>query len=104
MTKIGILRESSLHASLKDLYTTEKFSSEITVQGFVIDLFDGDQIIEIQTGNFSNLRKKLQVLLETHRMLIVYPIAVEKYIIRHSSDGKVLSRRKSPAHATRFDL
>ena len=104
MNGIGVYRESSLHAALKDMYGSANYRTEVSVSGFIVDLFDENQVVEIQTGNFSNLRNKLQILLETYRMLIVYPITVEKYIVRLSSDRKILSRRKSPVRGSKFDL
>lgn len=104
MSNIGVYRESSLHASLKQLYAGEEYVSEVKVNGFVVDLFNGESIIEVQTGNFSHLRRKLSALLDHYRILIVYPIAVEKYIARVSIDGEIISSRKSPSRGSKFDI
>ena len=42
--------------------------------GYVIDLVRADgELVEIQTGGFSPLRRKLDALLDRHRMRIVHP-------------------------------
>jgi hypothetical protein len=104
MSNIGVYRESSLHASIKKIYALGDFASEVSVDGFIVDLFNFRQIIEVQTGNFSHIRGKIQKLLESYKVLIVYPIAIEKYIVRQSILGKQLSRRKSPARGNKYDI
>lgn len=94
---IGTLQENSLHAGLKALYVQPGDSIEAKVDGFIIDIVRGDLLIEIQTRNFSAIKNKLVRLLENYQVRLVYPIAREKWIVRQDMDGKVLSRRKSPA-------
>lgn len=93
---IGTLREQGLHAALKlhlgqpgDLY-------EQAVDGYQIDILRGPLLIEIQTGNFSALRRKLNELLPAHPVLLVHPIAAQKWIVRQDKQGRTLARRKSP--------
>lgn len=93
---IGTLRESQLHAALKQYYARPGDALELPVAGFVADIVRGDLVIEIQTANFSPLRRKLPRLLQTHRLRLVHPIAVEKWIVRTDAAGRALSRRKSP--------
>lgn len=95
-TSIGSINESSLHKELKLHYAKKGFIPEEKVLGFVVDLKKDDKIIEIQTGNFSSLRKKLNLLLPEHQICVVYPIALEKWIVRLSEEGEVLSKRRSP--------
>lgn len=92
---IGILGESSLHASLKAWYARPGDSLETLVDGFVIDIVGDDRLVEIQTGNFTAIRPKLERLLAGHRLLLVHPIARERWIVRTTADGEVLGRRKS---------
>ncbi|MDW8324990.1 MAG: hypothetical protein RMK99_00365 [Anaerolineales bacterium] len=96
MPHIGTLRESHLHAALKQYYAQPGDIFESPVAGFVADIVRGDLVIEIQTANFSPLKRKLPQLLQTHRLRLVHPIAVEKWIVRTDAAGRVLSRRKSP--------
>jgi hypothetical protein len=42
------------------------------------------------------MKRKLLRLVETHRLRLIYPIAVEKWIVRMGEDGEVLGRRRSP--------
>jgi hypothetical protein len=93
------MQESSLHASLKDWYSKPGDLVEEAIDGFLIDIVHGHQMIEIQTRNFSALKHKLSILLDRHPVRLVHPIAREKWIIRISAnDEELLSRRKSPRH------
>lgn len=102
---IGILAERSLHAALKKWYARPGDLTEVPLEGFHIDLVRGDLLIEIQTRNFYALRRKLPKLLETHRLRLVHPIAVDKWLVRVAADGVTeLSRRRSPKHGTFEDI
>jgi hypothetical protein len=92
----GTLNERPLHAALKRHFHQPGDAIEAHVDGFHIDLLRGDLLIEIQTGNFTALRRKLVRLLATHRVQVVVPLAAEKWIVRMGEDGTVVSRRKSP--------
>ena len=78
---------------------------EVLVDGFVIDIVRGKTLIEIQTRNFSAIKRKLQYLVEKYPVRLVYPISSEKWIIR---EGGLLEggtrRRKSPRRAEVVDL
>lgn len=94
---IGILQETSLHADLKDWYAQPNDRLEVPVDGFVVDIVRGELLIEIQTGNFSALKTKLNSLVQHHPTHLVFPIAQDKWIVRIDSDGKTeVGRRKSP--------
>jgi hypothetical protein len=94
---IGTLSEKSLHAAIKTWYAQPGDAVEVSVDGYVVDIVRGEQLIEIQTGNFSNMRHKLLTLVEHHPVRLVYPIAREKWIVRIEADGHTqISRRKSP--------
>lgn len=94
---IGQLRESSLHAALKDHFVQDGDLVEHEIEGYVIDIVRGDTLIEIQTSTFHALRKKLPALLETYQIQLIYPVAVNKWIVRlDEATGEVLNRRKSP--------
>jgi hypothetical protein len=93
---IGTLREQQLHAGLKLWLAEPGDRFEQVIGGYHIDIQRGDLLIEIQTGKFSALRRKLSRLLEDHRVLLVYPIPESKWIVRQTKREKQLSRRKSP--------
>lgn len=96
---IGTLRERSLHAALKDWAACPGDELEIALDGYVIDILRGDQIIEIQTGNFTHIKDKLKVLLEHYKVLLIYPLAQAKWIVRQNANGEIVGRRKSPKRA-----
>lgn len=94
---IGVLREKSLHASVKTWYARPQDRLETPVHGYVIDIVrDDDLLVEIQTRSFAPLKRKLRKLTLTHRVRLVHPIAVEKWILKISEHGEELGRRKSP--------
>lgn len=94
---IGMLREKSLHASVKTWYARPEDRLETPVNGYVIDIVrDDDLLVEIQTRSFAPLKTKLCKLTVTHRVRLVHPIAVEKWILKISEHGEELGRRKSP--------
>jgi hypothetical protein len=56
---IGTLAEKSLHAKLKWLFANDGDLFEQAVDGYVIDVVKADRLVEIQTGNFGGMKKKL---------------------------------------------
>ncbi len=95
--KIGTLNEKPLHAALKKWYARPGDQLEVSVDGFVVDVVRDDLLIEIQTANFSAIKRKLIKLTANHPVRLVYPIAREKWIVKLAKDGNgQLSRRKSP--------
>lgn len=101
---IGERNEGSLHAALKQWYALPGDRLETKVDGFVVDIVRDDLLIEIQTGNFSALKRKLDHLLPKYRVLVSYPVAERKWITRLSNDAVTLSRRKSPKAGNVYDL
>ena len=94
---IGTLNEMSLHAALKTWYRQPGDELEVRVNGYVIDIVRGDQLVEIQTRNFSALKEKLTKLTSHFQVRLVHPIPREKWILRIGADGhKRMGRRKSP--------
>ncbi len=100
MTKrpvIGTLQERSLHATLKELYTTGDSRTEVSVDGFVVDVVRNGVLIEIQTRNFAAIKNKLRALLKDYQVRLVYPLPKKKWIVKETPNGsKQLSRRTSP--------
>lgn len=104
-TGIGVLNEKPLHASLKAWYAEPGDRFEVSVDGFVIDIVRGDQLLEIQTGGFTSIRSKLASLVRSRRLRLVYPIAQEKWIVRLAKeDGKPAARRRSPRRGRLEDV
>ena len=101
---IGTLNEGTLHAQLKEWYAEDGDLFEQPVDGYVIDLVRGDLLVEVQTGGFSPLRRKLDRLLDSHRVVLVAPIALRRRIMKMGEDGEVLSARRSPKHGRFEDI
>lgn len=104
MTTIGSLNEKPLHAALKEWYRREDDQVEVPMEGFVVDLVHDGLLIEIQTSGFSSMRKKLDRLLDSHSMQLVYPVAAEKWIVKLDEDGGEVSRRRSPKRGIAADV
>jgi len=89
--------EKNLHMALKQWYSRPGDLLEVNMEGHIIDILRGDQIIEIQTSNFSAIKPKLKFFLNRHSVRLVYPISEKKWIVHTDSTNKTLpSRRKSP--------
>jgi hypothetical protein len=102
-SKIGTLNEKPLHETLKRWYAQPGDLFEVPVDGFVADIMRGDLLIEIQTRNFSAIKRKLETLLIDHSVRLVYPIPREKWITRlklAENGNSQVSRRRSPKHGT----
>jgi len=94
---IGTLGEKTLHTELKAFFEPDRSAHEIRVGPYVADIVGEDGIIEIQTGNFDRLRKKLTAFLEAAPVTVVYPITHFKWLLWvEPESGSVTSRRKSP--------
>lgn len=99
---IGILSEKPLHATLKWWLDDNPDHHEVTLPcGRVADVYDGERVYEIQTGNFSALRKKLETLLPAYPVTVVHPIPRRKYLTWIDPDtGETAPPRKSPKIGT----
>jgi hypothetical protein len=99
-------REGSLHAALKARYAAAIADSlvEAAVDGFVVDVVGVEELVEVQTGSFGSARRKLERLAASHRVALVFPIAIEKWLVRVDGDGVILGRRRSPKRGLVFDL
>lgn len=109
-SRIGLAKERSLHAAIKEWYAQPGDVFEAGVDGYVIDLLrplgpDGQKLlIEIQTRNFTAIGPKLRALVSRYPVRLVYPIPRLKTIIRITAEGEVSSRRRSPKTGTVLDL
>lgn len=78
---IGTLAEKTVHAVLKLSCAPDPALHEIPIAGSIADIFTGEEIIEIQTGGFHPLKKKLEKFLPLMPVTIVYPIPLHKWVI-----------------------
>ena len=102
-TGININNEKSLHSSIKQWYAVPGDRLEVKVDKYIIDLVREDSLIEIQTRNFSAIGNKLRALVKYNKVMLVHPIAIEKYIVTTEGSERV-SIRKSPKKGKLVDL
>jgi hypothetical protein len=99
------MTEYSLHSEIKRWYMGSGDELEVKVEDFIVDVIRGDLLVEIQTGNFSAIKKKLTELLRNNNQVrLVYPIAKLKWIVHVSRSGEFVRRRKSPKKGKLTDL
>jgi hypothetical protein len=101
---LSTYREGSLHAALKELYAGPSGRTEETVDGYVVDVVRDDELVEIQTASFASAARKLRRLVADHRVALVHPIAVERWLLRVDADGAVVDRRRSPKRGRPIDV
>lgn len=95
--RIGSLNEKPLHAALKKWIAGPNDQFEVSVDGFVIDVVQGELLVEIQTKSFASLKRKLLTLTADRKVRLIHPIAQEKWIVKLPvEEGGKGSRRKSP--------
>ena len=96
-TTIGLLNEHPLHASLKHWYARPGDRLEARLDGYIVDILRDNQVIEIQTGNFAAIRRKVRALSRHYGVTLVYPVARERWILTLPTTVHDLpARRKSP--------
>lgn len=94
---IGTYGEKTVHAILKNYYEPNEDKHEIPIDRYVADIYTGEEIIEIQTGQFNRMREKLKAFLPLYPVTIVYPIPREKWVIWIDEEtGDLSKKRKSP--------
>jgi hypothetical protein len=103
-SSFSMLNEKALHSGIKAWYARPGDQFEAPVDGFIIDIVRDDLLVEIQTGNFSAIRRKLTRLADLHPVRLVYPIAREKWIVKDGAAIGKPSRRKSPKRGRLEDL
>ena len=95
----------SLHHSLKQHYCGKAIDTEVEVAGYRVDAVRRGTLIEVQTGNFASIRDKLRALVKDHKVLLVYPVASTKYLVKIDPDThEPISRRRSPKRGAARDV
>ncbi|MBX3413475.1 MAG: hypothetical protein KF708_12365 [Pirellulales bacterium] len=96
--------EYSLHRQLKSLYAGDA-QTEVRLGSFRIDAVVDGELIEIQHGSLSAIRRKVAKLLEEHQVRVVKPIVAAKLLLKSKrAGGRVTSTRWSPKRGTLVDL
>ena len=100
---IGTLSEKRVHAVVKTYILPKKQFHEIAIDGYFADIMYEGEIIEIQTANFNNLRRKLDVFLKNYDVTIVYPIPATKWLMWvDEKTGEISKKRKSPKQGSYY--
>jgi hypothetical protein len=101
---IGTENESSLHRALKFRYAAQG-ETEAARAGYVCDAIAPDgEAVEIQTGSFGALKRKIPALAEKGMVRLIYPIIVNKTLELYDTGGNLLSRKKSPRKGSLWDV
>ena len=82
------MNEHSLRSAIKNWYSLPNDEIEVNIGGFVVDVTRGNLLIEIQTKNFSAIKKKLEKMAMEHRVRLVYAFR------RDTQQKKVSEERK----------
>lgn len=102
---IETLNENSLHNKLKHIYCPCDAKQECAIGKYVCDILCNDnKIIEIQTCNFRNMKKKLEELTKNYVIEIIYPISVNTYIRTLDNEKKEKRIHLSPLHGSIFQI
>ncbi|MCL2410432.1 MAG: hypothetical protein FWC97_02200 [Treponema sp.] len=102
---IGIKNESSLHRTLKFQYVGKEGKTEAQIGEFVADgISSGGEVIEVQTGSFAPLVKKVKKFSKAGKVRIVHPVAVTKILEVYDEDGVLISKRKSPKKGSIWNI
>ncbi len=77
----GTLQEKTLHAVMKQYYVPNEDYHEVPINGYIADIYTGEEIIEIQNANFGHMRDKLAAFLPEYQVYLVYPFPHKRWII-----------------------
>ncbi|MCI8332254.1 MAG: hypothetical protein HFE78_05465 [Clostridiales bacterium] len=102
---MGTYQEKTLHSVLKYYYEPEIDYHEVKLGRYIADIMKNHEIIEVQTGSFTPLKRKLSFFLPDYPVTIVYPIAHIKWILWVDPvTGEVTKKRKSPKEGSPYSL
>lgn len=100
----GTLNEKTVHAMMKQYYLPNEDFHEVPINGYIADIYTGEEIIEIQNGNFGHMRDKLESFLPEYEVYIVYPFPHIKWICWINPEtGELIEKRKSPKKGSIYD-
>lgn len=102
---IGTQSEKTLHAILKRYFEPNETKHEIKMCGYIADIADDGEIIEIQTKELYRLAPKISAFLAENRVTVVYPIIVKKQLFWLDTEtGECKFLRKSSKCGKSIDL
>lgn len=101
---IGTLSERTLHRFVKHWIQPNTLYHEQKLKSYIVDIFDGSSITEIQTKQFFKLIPKLNALLDEYPITIIHPIPYTKYLSWINPETQEHSKpRKSPKTGSSLD-
>ena len=101
---IGTYGEKSVHAIFKNFYEPDEDKQEIPIENYVADIYNGREIIEIQTRQMNRLRDKLTAFLPLYPVTIVHPVPKQKWLIWVDEEtGELSVKRRSPKKGSPYD-
>lgn len=101
---IGIQKEKVLHKIIKYYLNDDPSYHEIKIGNNYVDVVNDGIIYEVQTQNFNLLRRKLDTLLKSNKVVIVYPACRIKQIYSINEYGEYIKQAKSPKKGTPFQI
>jgi len=102
---IGTLHEKTIHSVLKYYYAPDPIYHEIKIGSYIADICVADEIYEVQTRSFNNMRSKLDFFLKKHDVTIIYPVAHTKWLSWLDMEtGELSPKRKSPKTGTFYQI
>lgn len=102
---IGTENEQQLHRELKYYFEPDESKHEKKVGRYIADILNDTGIIEVQTGSFDKIRKRIAFFLEQYSVTIVFPVAVEKMVAWIDPEtGECTKPRKSPRKGDARDV
>jgi len=97
--------ETSLHRQLKQSYAVDAALTEVRLDGYRIDAVVDGELIEVQLGSLSAIRRKIKHLLLAHPVRVIKPVVLSKRLVkRNRKSGRIVERRMSPRRGSVFDL
>ena len=102
-SNIGIYKERTLHAALKNYYEPDQSRHEQPLMGYIADIYNEKGVMEVQTRDFYAMKKKLETFLPEFPVTIIYPAVRQKWLIWVNPEtGENTPRRKSPKVGTPY--
>lgn len=101
---IGVQMEKILHRTIKYYLSSSEITHEVKINRMFVDVMINNHIYEIQTQNFNAIRHKLDKLLPTYAITIVYPAARIKQLYSINEAGELVKEQRSPKKGTPFSI
>lgn len=102
---IGTLSEKTIHSVFKHYYEPNVENHEIKIHNFIADIVRDNEIIEIQTGQFNKLRRKIETYIPDYNLTIIYPITITNSIHWiNPATGEIQKPRKSPKRGSIYSV